>query len=64
VDEPDATTTVARTGGDVPVPTAVDAGEDGSVVPDWARSPLPLMLVAGGLALAGAGLARRARSGA
>lgn len=49
---------------DAAVPTSVDAGEDGSVVPDWARSPLPLVLVAGGLTLAGVAIARRSRAGA
>jgi hypothetical protein len=46
------------------VPTSVDAGEDAPVLPDWARSPLPLAAVAGGLALVAAGLVLRNRSGA
>ncbi|MGY2703468.1 hypothetical protein ACVW2K_003052 [Nocardioides sp. HB32] len=41
------------------VPTSVDAGQDSSALPDWARSPWPLVAVAGGLTLAGAGLVRR-----
>ena len=41
------------------VPTSVDAGEDSSALPDWARSPWPLVAVAGGLTLAGVALARR-----
>jgi hypothetical protein len=41
------------------VPTSVDAGEDRSALPDWARSPWPLVAVAGGLTVAGAAVARR-----
>ena len=41
------------------VPTSVDAGEDGSPLADWARSPWPLVAVAGGLTLAGVAIARR-----
>ena len=41
------------------VPTSVDAGEDSSTLADWARSPWPLVAVAGGLTLAGAAIARR-----
>ena len=44
------------------VPTSVDAGRDGSPLPAWARSPLPLALVAVGLVLAAAGLVRRSRA--
>ena len=40
------------------VPTSVDAGEDGPLG-DWARSPWPLVAVAGGLTLGGAAVARR-----
>lgn len=60
-----STTTEERSGsdGDALVPTAVDAGEDASALPEWARSPLPLTAVAGGLVLVAAGLARRARNG-
>jgi hypothetical protein len=52
----------ARDGSSAPdaaVPTAVDAGESGSVLPEWARSPLPLTLVAFGLVLAAVGIVRR-----
>ena len=59
-----STTTTERNDSDTPVPTAVDAGEDASALPEWARSPLPLTAVAGGLVLVAAGLARRARNGA
>jgi hypothetical protein len=41
------------------VPTSVDAGEDSSTLADWARSPWPLVAVAGGLTLAGVAIARR-----
>lgn len=41
------------------VPTSVDAGEDGSSLSDLARSPWPLVAVAGGLTLAGVAVARR-----
>jgi hypothetical protein len=44
------------------VPTAVDAGESGSGVSDWVRSPLPLAVVALGLVLAATGVALRRRS--
>jgi hypothetical protein len=44
------------------VPTSVDAGQRGSVLSRWTRSPLPLALVAGGLLLAAAALVRRARA--
>lgn len=65
VDELEGTTAVAeREDADALVPTAVDAGEDSSVLPDWARSPLPLAVVAGGLVLVGVGIARRAQNGA
>ena len=47
---------------DAAVPTAVDAGENNSALPDWARSPLPLTLIAAGLALAGVGIVLRNRS--
>ncbi len=52
----------AASEGDALVPTAVDAGENESALPDWARSPLPLMLVAFGLVLAGVGIVLRNRS--
>jgi hypothetical protein len=39
----------------------VDAGED-SVLPQWARSPWPLMAIAAGLGLAGVGIVRRNRA--
>jgi hypothetical protein len=65
VDEPGGSTVVlARSDSDAPVPTAVDAGQDATVLPDWARSPLPLTAVAGGLVLVGAAIARRARRSA
>lgn len=44
------------------VPTAVDAGEDGSTMGDWVRSPLPLGIAAFGLLLAAAALVVRRRS--
>ena len=44
------------------VPTSIDAGQGGSALPEWARSPLPLALIAGGLVLAAAGLVRRSRA--
>ncbi|MVQ51970.1 hypothetical protein GON03_22550 [Nocardioides sp. MAH-18] len=40
------------------VPTAVDAGEEGAL-PEWARSPLALVLLAGGAVLVGAAFAAR-----
>jgi hypothetical protein len=44
------------------VPTAVDAGEGNSALPEWARSPLPLTLIALGLVLAAVGIVLRNRS--
>ena len=44
------------------VPTSVDAGEDGSVLPDWARSSWPLAAVVAGLVLTATGLVRRDRA--
>ena len=62
--ESDATG-VAAEDADAAVPTSVDAGEDGSMLGDWARSPWPLVAVAGGLTLAGVAIARRSsRNGA
>lgn len=50
---------------DAAVPTSVDAGEDGTMLGDWARSPWPLVAIAGGLTVAGVALARRSsRNGA
>ena len=49
---------------DAAVPTAVDAGEDSSPLPEWARSPLPLVAIAGGLVLVAVALVRRSRHGA
>jgi hypothetical protein len=54
--------TVAADDADAAVPTAVDAGEDPSVLPEWARSPLPLTLVALGLVVVAAGIVVRNRS--
>ena len=59
-----ATEDVASGDVDAAVPTAVDAGENGSVLPDWARSPIPVHVLGGGLVLvAGGGAARRRRGG-
>jgi hypothetical protein len=44
------------------VPTSVDAGEGSSILPDWARSPWPLVAIAAGLTLVAAALVRRNRS--
>ncbi|MBZ5739929.1 hypothetical protein [Nocardioides mangrovi] len=63
---PDSDTTTGTTAGtsagsSSAVPTSVDAGEDGAL-PEWARSPLPLALLGGGVALAGAAVLSRRRS--
>jgi hypothetical protein len=44
------------------VPTVVDAGDDGALMPDWDVSPASLALLAGGLVLVAAGISRRRRS--
>ncbi|MEP9365038.1 hypothetical protein ABLE68_18890 [Nocardioides sp. CN2-186] len=57
-----AGTDADSSGGSAPVPTAVDAGESSSALPEWARSPLPLTLIAFGVVLAGVGIVLRSRS--
>jgi hypothetical protein len=61
--EADTATVPAASGDeDAAVPTAVDAGEGNSALPEWARSPLPLTLIALGLVLAAVGIVLRNRS--